>query len=150
MEDIILKCTEKDPAKRYQSTSELTYALEHYQDQDEGLHKQYKKKLGVFILTAVLAVVMFIAAGAAKFLEMSQSEAVYQSYMNQADLSSDYADKIKDYISALQVSGYEDKKEPYIKIMQAYKMNDSVFTVAEAKEIEKLITLNREKLEKDR
>lgn len=45
LEDIILKCTEKDPAKRYQSTSELTYALEHYQDQDEGLHKQYKKKL---------------------------------------------------------------------------------------------------------
>lgn len=148
LEDIILKCTEKDPAKRYQSTSELTYALEHYQDQDEGLHKHYKKKLGVFILTAVLAVVMFIAAGAAKFLEISQSEAVYQSYMNQADLSSDYADKIKDYISALQVSGYEGKKEPYIKIMQAYKMNDSVFTVAEAKEIEKLITLNREKLEK--
>ena len=79
LEDIILKCTEKDPAKRYQSTSELTYALEHYQDQDEGLHKQYKKKLGVFILTAVLAVVMFIAAGAAKFLEMSQSCLLYTS-----------------------------------------------------------------------
>ena len=45
LEDIILKCTEKDPAKRYQSTSELTYALEHYQDQDEGLHKQYKKEV---------------------------------------------------------------------------------------------------------
>ena len=56
LERIILKCTQRDPNDRYQSTAELMYALEHYEEIDDIYRKKQKRKLGTFITTTVLTV----------------------------------------------------------------------------------------------
>lgn len=69
LEEIILKCTQKNPDDRYQTCGELLYALEHYQELD----MEYKKKqkiqwygfLASVFITAVsgTAAVFFAASG---------------------------------------------------------------------------------------
>ena len=59
-ERIILKCTQRDPNDRYQSTAELMYALEHYEEIDDVYRKKQKKKLWSFITTSILTVVFAI------------------------------------------------------------------------------------------
>ena len=61
LENIIKKCIEFDPADRYQSAAELMYALEHYEEEDEIFRKKQKKKLGLFIASIGMSVVMLIA-----------------------------------------------------------------------------------------
>lgn len=46
LEKIILKCTQKEPANRYQSCAELLYALEHYTEIDDIYRKKQKEKNG--------------------------------------------------------------------------------------------------------
>ena len=62
LEKIILKCTQPDPNDRYQSCSELLYALDHYTELDDSFRKNNKKKLTLFIASATLAIVGGISA----------------------------------------------------------------------------------------
>lgn len=48
LEAIIQKCTQLNPEDRYQSCAELLYALDHYDEMDEGYRKKQKNKLKVF------------------------------------------------------------------------------------------------------
>lgn len=53
LEAIIQKCTQLNPEDRYQSCAELLYALDHYDEMDEGYRKKQKNKLKVFLLQHV-------------------------------------------------------------------------------------------------
>lgn len=56
LEYIILKCTQNNPADRYQSCAELLYDLEHYNDIDIENIKRQKNKLKLFAASAALTV----------------------------------------------------------------------------------------------
>lgn len=58
LERIILKCTQPNPANRYQNAAELMYALEHYDEIDDIYRKKQKRKLAAFITTSVITVIL--------------------------------------------------------------------------------------------
>lgn len=58
LQRIIQKCTQKNPEDRYQSCAELMYDLEHYGELDDKYRKKQKRKLGAFIASAALTVIL--------------------------------------------------------------------------------------------
>lgn len=65
LDKIILKCTNKDPKKRYQSTEELKKALLNYRKLDDKFLKKQKKVIRKFFTLLGLSTLCFVIAGGA-------------------------------------------------------------------------------------
>lgn len=63
LDKIILKCTNKDPKKRYQSTEELKKALLNYKKLDDKFLKKQKKVIKKFFTLLGLSTLCFVIAG---------------------------------------------------------------------------------------
>lgn len=63
LDKIILKCTNKDPKKRYQSTEELKKALLNYRKLDDKFLKKQKKVIKKFFTLLGLSTFCFVIAG---------------------------------------------------------------------------------------
>ena len=70
LDEIIIKCTHQQPDDRYQSCTELLYALEHHNEMGDAHRKKQIKKLTAFassvamtVLSAIVAIFGFVMAG---------------------------------------------------------------------------------------
>ncbi|MBR1815166.1 MAG: serine/threonine protein kinase [Lachnospiraceae bacterium] len=123
LEKILLKCTEDDPAKRYQNCSELIYDLEHYTELDDSYKKKNKRKLAAFITTTVLT----IAAGVVAYVGYSGLQGIklnnYNTYIEECNDAISGEDKqydaaAKKYREAFELDGRS--AEAYVKYIQTY------------------------------
>lgn len=121
LEKILLKCTEDNPAKRYQNCSELIYDLEHYTELDDSYKKKNKRKLGLFITTSILTV----AAGITAVVGYSGLQKIkmdnYNHYIeagNDYKVEEKYEDAVEEYRKAFELDGTD--AEAYDKFIQTY------------------------------
>lgn len=105
LEKIILKCTQNNPADRYQSCAELMYDLEHYKDFEDEYIKQQKKKLSLFATSAALTLVF---AATSVFGYFSAQAAQADNY----EFSWYTAETVDDYVEAILID--PTRTEAYI------------------------------------
>lgn len=113
--NVIKRCVEPDPSRRYQNAAELLYALEHYNEEDESFKRKQRGKLNAFIATAVLAGVMLIAGTGMLVARSAVEKSNYEALVGQGS--------IKSCTQAIELQ--ESNPEAYIKLLEIYAGGNS-------------------------
>lgn len=129
LQNIIIKCTQRDPNKRYQSAAELLYDLEHYEEGDKVFRKSQKRKLGVFIASAVLAAVLAVVSVTSSVAARSELSENYEHQLQSAQT-------IEDYFSAILTA--PERIEAYNGLNELIEA-DALLTAEEGAAISRLL-----------
>lgn len=125
LEEIIQKCTQRNPDDRYQSCEELMYALEHYKELDIEYRQQQKRRLSVFSIVLILTIIF--SAGALVFSSLFQSTTKrgYESLVTQAERESNFQTAAEGFRRAIALQ--PERGEAYLAALENAKNNDGFF-----------------------
>lgn len=142
LEQIIMKCTQNNPDDRYQSCAELMYALEHFDEIDEDYRRKQKRKLGLFIVSAMLMVVSAIFGLITGQAASRMATDRFQSLMDEAAKETDDMKKAALYEEAIGVPDKAGEKDAYLELIKLFKA-DNTFTTDEQSTLVSLIKNNQ-------
>ena len=140
LEEIIIKCTQRNPEDRYQSCAELMYALDHYQDLDIENKKKRNVKWKIFMTSVILTLVMLAGAVGFKIAAGQASSAEYETSVSDAKkaFNSNQYDVAEDtYKEAVEKD--PSRIEAYNGLMEIY-LSDETMTNAEYTQIASLLS----------
>jgi len=146
LETVITKCTQPNPALRYQSCAELFFALENFERLDSAYFKKQKLKLAGFITAAALAVIFLLSGIGMVVANNVIINRMVAEYLSIARVSSDPAASETSYITAIDLkpsnlSAYED-------LIDSYK-SDNLFTTAEESGFQNVIATHMKYIRTD-
>ncbi len=141
LEKIIQKCTMLNPEDRYQSCEELMYALEHYEEIDEGYRRKQRRRFSTFVTCATLTVAFFISGFSFNHLSVKENSANYEATVEAASKTNTYEDRIQGYIDAIEYDA--GRIESYEGLISTFKTDDGKFTVKEEEILIGLVNKNK-------
>ena len=147
LEEIIIKCTQRNPNDRYQSCAELLYALDHYQDLDIENKKAQRIKWNIFLSSVIITIVMLLATIGFKIAANTASSNEYDAFIDEANNSmlQQEDDRAKDaYKKAIETN--DSKIEAYQGLLELYTSHDSVLDKNEYKDIVSSVTAHEDNI----
>lgn len=121
LEEIITKCTQRNPNDRYQSCAELLYALDHYQDLDIENKKAQNLKWKVFLTSAIITIVMLLCTVGFKIASNTASASEYDAFISTAENAlrqNDTAAAKESYKNAIDAN--DAKPDAYQGLLEMY------------------------------
>lgn len=149
LDAIIQKCTQQQPADRYQNCAELMYDLENYEILEPLYKKKQKRKLWSFGLTMVMAVVFAFTGFVLNLTATRKATDTYETKLYDASKSVDYDEKLELYKECIAIPNKAGEKDAYLGMIQTFKEDDSVFTQIEANMLTKYIKNNKTSLQEN-
>lgn len=149
LDAIIQKCTQYQPSDRYQSCAELMYDLENYEILEPLYKKKQKRKLGLFAGSVIMSAVLAIGGLGLNMTAAKMATDTYETKLYEASKTTDYDTKVGIYEDCIAIPNKSGEKEAYLGLIQAFKENDSVFSVEEGKLLEKQIKNNKTALQEN-
>jgi len=149
LDAIIKKCTEFQPADRYQSCAELMYDLENYNALEPLHKKKQKKKLSLFFATALLSILLAVSGVLLGSSARAKATDNYDQKLYEASMTADYNEKVAIYEECISIPNKAGQTDAYLGLIKAFKENDTLFTVEEAGLLEKLIKNHKAELQAD-
>lgn len=140
IEAIIDKCTAISPEDRYQSCAELMYDLEHPDLITKDFKKRQKRKLGFFIASSVMAIMMLFSGITCKAVSLKIDSSNYDALLSIIE-STSLEEKLESYKKAIKIYPYDTRA--YMCILEAYE-NEGVFGKNENDQFLALYNANRD------
>lgn len=127
-EEIIIKCTQRNPNDRYQSCAELLYALDHYRDLDIENKKVQSLKWKTFLASMIITVVMLFSTIGFSVAKNLETASTYDAYIAKAENTQD----VQSYLDAIEIEPTDIKA---YKGMVDVCVNDANLTADEYNQI---------------
>lgn len=146
LEAVIEKCTQLNPADRYQTCAELLFALQHYKENGAAYRAKQKKKLTAFIAVAAACVVFAMTGLFGLIMRAHTNNVDYNQNIMQAEKATLSGDKVRFYSQAIDIK--PTSREAYVGLINAFK-DDAAFSTGEEAELKKHINANLSALRKE-
>lgn len=143
IEIIIDKCVQPAAENRYQSCADLLYDLEHPELITRDYKKKQKKKLGLFVASVILSVVMLLSGIVCRAQSVKINNNTYETLISPSSATS-LEDKIDSYKRAIEIYPY--RTEGYLKMLEAYE-DEGRFGKKENDEFLALYNANKDKFD---
>lgn len=133
--EVVNKCIEEDPDKRFQDCQELLYALQTYTTGDEGYKKKAVRRIVTTAVTLGLSLACFLGSWITYGLDVNETEKEYQN----AVLVAEQTGRQEDYSKAISL--YPERLGPYFGYIDSIKL-DGEFSLEEESDILSFINPN--------
>lgn len=137
LEEIILKCTQKNPEHRYQTCAELMYALEHYNELDIEYKRKQNRRWKLFLTSASLAVISLIGCAGFKVAENTTTGHSYEQYLKEAVMAGSPEKKTEYYRKAIILNPRNE--QGYMDLLTKDFLADDNFSQEEAAKMTEIL-----------
>ncbi|MDR2373893.1 MAG: serine/threonine protein kinase [Bifidobacteriaceae bacterium] len=146
LEKIIARCTQANPADRYQSCEHLLYDLTNYEEVDDGFRKGLRRRVAAFTATAVLAVLLAGAGVVCSAAASAARTADYEQVLTEARSRTGGTEaQIGEYLRAIELK--PEETGAYLELIESMRGDADEFSSSDNTVWSDLMATRRKQLE---